>query len=68
MILGRVDTFRVAGKALVFVDIIQDGHKLQGVCNFETLGAFGGLPAEKFRQFYHLLRRGDIVCKYLITT
>jgi hypothetical protein len=55
---------RIAGKALIFMDIIQDGHTLQAVCQAAKLGAFAGIPALEFQRFYHLVRRGDVVCKY----
>jgi lysyl-tRNA synthetase class 2 len=51
----------------VFLDIIQDGHKVQGVCDFGKLNAFSGVFAKRFRDFYHLIRRGDIICELLNT-
>ena len=61
---GRVDTLRVAGKKLFFADIEQEGHSLQIVCQSPEITAFTGLSAIEFQRFYHLLRRGDIVCEY----
>ncbi|KAL2868826.1 putative lysyl-tRNA synthetase [Aspergillus lucknowensis] len=53
---GRVRTYRLAGSKLVFFDIVQDGHKVQIMCNFRRLD---GATPHTFRQFYRLLRRGD---------
>lgn len=72
---GRVNSVRIAGKALIFLDVVQDGHQLQGVCALDKIGAFTGISSEDFRHFYHLVRRGDIICEsyetlqaYLILT
>lgn len=61
--VGRVKGFRVASSKLVFVDLVQEGINIQGVCNLARVGAFdsGNLKAQ-FKQFYHLIRRGDIIC------
>ena len=46
----------------MFIDIIEEGHRVQGVCNFRLIQG-GGLTSETFRDFFHKLRRGDIVSK-----
>ncbi|KAL2802623.1 hypothetical protein BJX63DRAFT_414550 [Aspergillus granulosus] len=53
---GRIRTYRLAGGKLIFFDIVQDGQKLQIMCNLRLLD--GVTPAE-FKKFYRLLRRGD---------
>ncbi|KAL2841384.1 hypothetical protein BJY01DRAFT_217566 [Aspergillus pseudoustus] len=53
---GRIRTYRLAGAKLIFFDVLQDGQKLQIMCNLRLLG--GVTPAE-FKRFYRLLRRGD---------
>ena len=62
---GRVNSLRIAGKNLFFVDIQQDGRSLQIICMAQELNAFTGLRPIEFQRFYKLLRRGDIVCEYL---
>ncbi|KAJ9299117.1 hypothetical protein DTO271G3_3359 [Paecilomyces variotii] len=53
---GRIRTYRLAGSKLIFFDIIQDGHKVQVMCNQRRLD---GVSPEQFKGFYRLLRRGD---------
>jgi lysyl-tRNA synthetase class 2 len=60
---GRVRSFRVAGKSLVFLDIAQDGRSVQIVLNRARLEGFGGINRWEFIEFYHLVRRGDIICE-----
>lgn len=58
---GRIRTYRLAGSKLIFFDIVQDGHKVQVMCNQRLLS---GVTPEKFKQLYRLLRRGDAFCMY----
>ncbi|KAL3423456.1 Lysine-tRNA ligase, mitochondrial [Phlyctema vagabunda] len=51
---------RISGSKLVFLDIVQDGHRVQAVCSLSKLEATGVTP-EIFRNFYHIFRRGDII-------
>lgn len=44
----------------MFLDVVQDGSRVQGMLNFGMLEA-EGVTSEKFKEFYHLARRGDIV-------
>ncbi|KAL4806891.1 hypothetical protein BDV18DRAFT_138406 [Aspergillus unguis] len=53
---GRVRVSRLAGNKLIFFDIIQDGHKVQIMCNLKRLE---GVDREAFKKFYRVLRRGD---------
>ncbi|KAF9889933.1 hypothetical protein FE257_006807 [Aspergillus nanangensis] len=53
---GRIRTYRLAGSKLMFFDIVQDGHKLQAMCNLRQLD---GISSQEFKQLYRLLRRGD---------
>ncbi|KAJ5893386.1 Nucleic acid-binding OB-fold, partial [Penicillium taxi] len=56
VVSGRVRTYRTAGNKLIFFDIMQDGHKIQVMCNKRQLDAV--TPAE-FKRLSRLLRRGD---------
>jgi lysyl-tRNA synthetase class 2 len=60
---GRVRSFRIAGKALVFLDIAQDGASVQIVLNRSKLEGFAGVNRKDFVEFYHLVRRGDFICE-----
>ncbi|EGD89543.1 lysine-tRNA ligase [Trichophyton rubrum D6] len=55
---GRIRSQRTAGKKLVFFDLVHNGHKVQVLCNQRVVGE-AGISPEKFKEFYHLLRRGD---------
>ncbi|OGE51844.1 hypothetical protein PENARI_c012G12039 [Penicillium arizonense] len=50
---GRVHTSRIAGSKLVFFDIWQDDHKVQVMCNIQSVAS------AEFKRFFRLLRRGD---------
>ena len=51
---------RIAGSKLVFLDVVQDGNRAQGMLNFGKLEA-AGISKDEFKKFYHIARRGDIV-------
>ncbi|OJJ39665.1 hypothetical protein ASPWEDRAFT_37482 [Aspergillus wentii DTO 134E9] len=53
---GRIRTYRLAGSKLIFFDIVQDGHKVQVMCNQRRLD---GVSPQDFKKLYRLLRRGD---------
>ncbi|KAJ5746624.1 hypothetical protein N7520_011806 [Penicillium odoratum] len=53
---GRIRTYRLAGSKLIFFDIVQDGHKVQVMCNKRQLE---GIEPTEFKRLYRLLRRGD---------
>ncbi|OJD10779.1 hypothetical protein ACJ73_09700, partial [Blastomyces percursus] len=59
VIYGRIQSARIAGSKLIFLDLVQDGRKVQVLCNQRHLDGTGVTP-EKFKQFYHLMRRGDV--------
>ncbi|KAL2383030.1 hypothetical protein RJZ90_002915 [Blastomyces dermatitidis] len=59
VIYGRIQSTRIAGSKLIFLDLVQNGRKVQILCNQRHLDGTGVTP-EKFKQFYHLLRRGDV--------
>jgi lysyl-tRNA synthetase class II len=63
--LGRIYSFRIGGSKLAFIDIVQDGYKVQGLCNLAKLEALGVADRE-FREFLHIARRGDIICEFLV--
>lgn len=46
---------------MIFFDLVQDGHKVQIMCNKSRL--YGTAP-EEFKKFYRLLRRGDAFCTF----
>ncbi|CAG8182487.1 unnamed protein product [Penicillium salamii] len=56
VVSGRIRTYRLAGSKLIFFDIVQDGHKLQVMCNKRQLES---IPPAEFKKFFRLLRRGD---------
>lgn len=60
-LVGRIRTYRLAGSKLIFFDLVQDGHKIQVMCNQRRLDEVS--PGE-FKKFYRLLRRGDAFCTY----
>ncbi|PLB46675.1 lysyl-tRNA synthetase [Aspergillus steynii IBT 23096] len=53
---GRVRTSRLAGSKLIFFDLVQNGHKVQAMCNLRLLD---GITPAGFKKLYRLLRRGD---------
>lgn len=60
MPLGRIHSFRIAGSKLVFIDIIQNSHRLQAVCEISKLSA-KSVTLEEFDGFRRALNRGDII-------
>ncbi|KAN0093600.1 lysyl-tRNA synthetase [Hyaloscypha variabilis] len=64
LVRGRLRGFRVAGSSLVFLDLLQDGRTVQIVLNRARLESFGGVHKLRFKEFYHLIRRGDIMSVY----
>jgi hypothetical protein len=44
------------------MDVVQDGYRVQAICNLGRLEATG-IQANDFRDFCQLARRGDIICK-----
>ena len=57
---GRIWGFRIAGKKLAFIDMMQDNSKLQVVCNYRNLEQ-AGVSHESFLQFIDGLKRGNII-------
>ena len=58
---GRIYSARIAGSKLVFLDFVQDGQRIQGVCNLGRLREHG-VSEDDFKKFYHLSQKGDIFC------
>jgi hypothetical protein len=58
--VGRVSSIRLAGSKLAFFDLVQDGQRVQGLCNLGLLSHTGVTPQE-YKRFYQKLRRGDVV-------
>lgn len=67
MLRGRLRAFRIAGKALVFLDIVQNGSTTQVMLDSGKLERFGGMDRKRFKEFYHLIRRGDTVCELCLS-
>jgi len=57
-------SFRSAGGKLVFLDIVQDGHLVQGIANQGHLDAFGNVSKTQFKAFAQRLQRGDFICLF----
>lgn len=57
--VGRIRTARLAGSKLIFFDLVQNDHKIQGMWN---LRMSADVTPEKFKVIYRLLRRGDALC------
>jgi len=60
IVIGRLYSSRIAGSKLVFLDVAQDGIRVQGLLNFSRLQS-QDVTADQFKGFYHLARRGDIL-------
>ena len=56
---GRVAAKRSAGKRLFFVDIVENGQKVQALCNFRQVE---GVTLQGFKSAFQQLQRGDIIC------
>lgn len=59
---GRISSLRTAGSRLVFIDIIEGGQLVQGLCNFRRLEG-SRLTIEAFKDTFRELQRGDVVRK-----
>lgn len=62
MLSGRIQAFRIAGSKLVFIDIAQEGHSVQGVCDFGRIQKNNPDP-EGFNKFVRSMRKGDVFSK-----
>ncbi len=63
MLLGRINAIRTASSKLVFVDVIQNGHQIQVLCDYSQLSSTG-VTLQEFKDFYKNLNRGDIISRY----
>ena len=59
-VCGRIWSIRSAGSKLAFVDLRQDGSKLQILCNFQDLEP-KGVTAQNFKRWGDSLQRGHII-------
>ncbi|KAI4216671.1 MAG: hypothetical protein LQ351_001160 [Letrouitia transgressa] len=59
LVRGRVNSLRLSGSKLLFIDLIQEGNRLQGLCNLARLSS-AGIGASQFTDFAHGIGRGDI--------
>ncbi|KAI9719431.1 MAG: hypothetical protein M1812_003502 [Candelaria pacifica] len=55
---GRVISSRSHGTKLVFLDVLQNGQRVQGLCNLKLLER-AGVSEAQFKKFYRIMRRGD---------
>lgn len=62
MLPGRIQAFRLAGPKLVFVNLAQEGHSVQGVCDFSRIKNEDPDP-EDFKKFILSMRKGDVFSK-----
>ncbi|KAK8245989.1 hypothetical protein IWZ00DRAFT_511513 [Phyllosticta capitalensis] len=58
-VFGRVLSRRASGSKLVFIDLEDRGHSVQGLCNFGELDKHG-VARDEFRRFSKVARKGDI--------
>lgn len=54
---------RTAGPKLVFLDVVQDGQRVQGLCNLRRMQSCG-VGTEDLKRL-HTFNRGDIICEIL---
>lgn len=59
IIAGRVSSVRRAGARLVFLDIVQDGYRVQLLCNIKNLKQYKDTDGSEFRNCLQRIRRGD---------
>ncbi|RFU33294.1 hypothetical protein B7463_g3092, partial [Scytalidium lignicola] len=58
---GRIHSVRLSGSKLVFLDLVQDGERVQAVFDLKRLQMFSNVTPQQFRRFYRIFRRGDII-------
>ncbi|KAL8678060.1 MAG: hypothetical protein Q9186_005555 [Xanthomendoza sp. 1 TL-2023] len=56
---GRVKSVRKFGSSLFFIDLVQDGQSVQGVCNVAIMSQ-SGLSATEFTDLFRRIQRGDV--------
>lgn len=44
------------------MDILQDGQRVQGLCNMKVLEN-SGISEKQLKEFYRIMRRGDNFCE-----
>lgn len=56
------------GNKLVFVTIVNEFEKIQGMINYRNLGAVPDMNIDTFKLFARLIEKGDHICKltYLV--
>jgi lysyl-tRNA synthetase class 2 len=61
-VYGRIRSKRQHGKFLLFVDVVNEFERLQGLISWKALlGA--KVTEEQFNEFLHLIEVGDHICK-----
>ncbi|TKW55933.1 Lysine--tRNA ligase, mitochondrial [Colletotrichum tanaceti] len=56
---GRVQSVRLHGKKLVFITIVNEFEKIQGMINYGNLGNVPNMNIDTFKLFTRLIGRGD---------
>lgn len=65
-LMGRVRAKRVAGKGLMFLDIVNEFQKAQVMLNKNSVAPEKEGKSQKFALFRNLIQVGDHICKYLL--
>ena len=52
----------MAGSRLFFIDLLQEGSVIQGLCNFSRLTK-SEVSIERFRHHCRMLQRGDVLSR-----
>ena len=63
VLCGRINSSRASGSKLRFFDFVQEGHKVQILCNQRRMD---GVPPDEFKKAHHIFRRGDAFCMYTL--
>lgn len=59
IVTGRIQAVRTAGNKLLFLDLKQEGHTIQVICQLRELNANANTEPPEFKAFAKLVRKGD---------
>ena len=62
--VGRVNSKRLHGKYLMFLDIINEFERVQAMINWRTVKDASSITKPQFRLFTQLIERGDHICEH----
>lgn len=65
IVMGRIRAKRIAGKGLIFIDIVNEFQKVQIMLNKRKMTPDSSCRALKFTLFRNLMQVGDHICEYL---